>query len=185
MGGIREHKYIYVKNFFVKEELDFLQLYCKKRIFFGKDSYLMDGQCPFNASFYDDMVMSTLLESKKNKVEEVSKLKLFPTYTYWRGYVFNATLEDHKDRESCEISVTANIDKCGEPWPIHMDGNWMEIETGDALIYLGCELNHGRKLFNGLYHAQVFFHYVDQNGPFANHKFDNIVKEEVYGTKNK
>lgn len=179
MGGIRDKKYIYIKNFFVKEELEFLQFYCKKRIYFGSDVILKDPQSPFTTSFYKDSVMDVLLETKLKKAEEVSGLKLFPTYTYWRGYSFQSILKDHKDRPSCEISITANIDKCGEPWPIHMDGDWIEIETGDAVMYLGCEVNHGRNPFNGFYHSQVFFHYVDQQGPYKDHKYDNKARNNI------
>tara|TARA_R110000822_G_scaffold309757_1_gene440113 strand:+ start:2240 stop:2797 length:558 start_codon:yes stop_codon:yes gene_type:complete len=174
MDGIKDKKYILIKKFFSKDELDFLQNYCKKRIFFGKDCMFTDSQAVFSASFYKDMVMSIYLETKLNKIEEISKLKLFPTYAYWRAYSFNATLQDHTDREACEISVSANIDQCGESWPIHMDGTSIEMEKGDAIMYLGCDILHGRKVFNGVYHSQVFFHYVDQNGPHAKHQYDQI-----------
>jgi len=180
MDGIKDKKYILIKNFFSKDELSFLQNYCKKRIFFGIDCNLMDSQAPFSASFYKDPVMSVYLETKLNKAEEISKLKLHPTYTYWRAYSFNAALKDHTDRGACEISISANIDKCGEPWPIHMDGNWIEMEKGDAIMYLGCDVTHGRKIFNGVYHSQVFFHYVDQNGPHANHIHDASNQKEFY-----
>jgi hypothetical protein len=54
-----------------------------------------------------------------------------------------------------------------------MDGNWIDMEIGDAVMYLGCEVLHGRKPFEGVYNAQVFFHYVDQNGPFNSYKGDS------------
>ena len=44
-----------------------------------------------------------------------------------------------------------------------------------AFFYLGCELEHGRKNeFTGDGMAQIFMHYVDQKGPYANHKDDKI-----------
>jgi hypothetical protein len=48
------------------------------------------------------------------------------------------------------------------------------MEIGDAVMYLGCEVLHGRNPFEGVYNAQVFFHYVDQNGPFKSYKGDKI-----------
>jgi len=51
----------------------------------------------------------------------------------------------------------------------------VDIEVGDAVMYLGVELNHSREgSFKGDYMAQVFLHYVDKNGVFADHRYDRI-----------
>ena len=42
--------------------------------------------------------MTSLLDNKLPLVEKESNLKLFPTYAYWRYYVFGGTLKTHKDR---------------------------------------------------------------------------------------
>ena len=86
--------------------------------------------------------------------------------------MYGCVLKDHSDRPSCEISVTACVHKTGK-WPIHMEGNWFEVEEGDAILYLGCEIPHGRKKFKSDACAQIFFHYVDQNGPYAHHQDDS------------
>jgi hypothetical protein len=174
MGTIRDKKYILVKNFLIQEELDILQPWCKNQ---SLTSTITDPQCPFNPSFYNDFILYNLLLSKKSKVEEISGLKLHETYVFWRAYIHGAVLKEHKDRPSCEISLTINIDNCGKQWPIHMENNWIEMEPGDALMYLGCELEHGRKTFEGRYCAQAFLHYVDANGPFESFKGD------AYGRK--
>jgi hypothetical protein len=49
--------------------------------------------------------MNSLLDTKLKTVEKKSNLKLFPTYAYWRYYVFGGNLEKHLDRPACEISV--------------------------------------------------------------------------------
>ena len=46
------------------------------------------------------------------------------------------------------------------------------MKIGDAVMYLGCEISHGRKPFRGIENAQVFFHYVDKNGPYKDYKGD-------------
>jgi hypothetical protein len=170
MGNIREKKYTFIKNFLLKEELDILQPWCKRQ---AMTSIISDHQCPYNPSFYNDPILHNLLLSKKNKAEEISGLKLHETYVFWRAYIYGATLANHKDRASCEISLTINIDSCGKQWPIHMENNWMNMEPGDAVMYLGCELEHGRKPFEGRYCAQAFLHYVDANGIFKDFKGDN------------
>jgi hypothetical protein len=115
--------------------------------------------------------MNSMAKLKKQLIEKETGLSLFETYTFWRAYMYGSILNDHKDRESCEISVTANIDH-SEPWPIHMEDHWIKLEPGDAVVYLGCELKHGRKPFKGEYNYQVFMHFVDQNGPYKDFKGD-------------
>ena len=50
-----------------------------------------------------------------------------------------------------------------------MDGNPIDMENGDAVIYLGCELEHYREEFEGEWSSQVFLHYVDSEGPNKDH----------------
>jgi len=168
MADIKEFKYRLIKNFFTKEELHILQKYCMNKL---DEPWTSDSQSPLVPSWYKDALMNALLENKLPLVEKETGLQLFKTYAFWRYYAYGSILEDHKDRPSCEISVTACIHKT-DNWPIHMEGNWIEMEEGDGVIYLGCELRHGRKPFTGDGCAQVFMHYVDQNGPYAKYKDD-------------
>jgi hypothetical protein len=80
-------------------------------------------------------------------------------------YTLNANLDKHKDRPACEVSVTVMIGSDGTKWHIFMAGKEFELKTGDAVIYLGCELEHWREEFKGDWHAQTFLHYVNKNGP--------------------
>jgi hypothetical protein len=63
----------------------------------------------------------------------------------------------------------------GTEWPIFMNNNPIHMNPGDACIYLGCDLVHYREHFKGDWHAQCFLHYVDQNGPHKDHKYDQKV----------
>ena len=49
-------------------------------------------------------------------------------------------------------------------WPIYIDGNEINLNIGDAAVYLGCDLLHWRDEFLGDYQSQVFLHYVNKNG---------------------
>ena len=54
-----------------------------------------------------------------------------------------------------------------------------ELEEGDAVLYAGCDQKHWRPgVYKGNGMAQVFFHYVDQNGPHRDHAYDKIKKNE-------
>jgi len=161
-----------IKNFFSKEELNILQKYCINKLHSTTD-YFIDPQS-FSPAWYNDSLMDTLLETKLSFVEKESKLSLFPTYTYWRYYVYGGSLRKHRDRPSCEVSITACIKKY-DNWPLIIEGNSFELEEGDALLYAGCDQLHGRPgVYKGEGMAQVFLHYVNQNGPNKQHAYDAI-----------
>jgi len=167
-------KYKLIKSFFNKEELNILQKYCYKKLDHNKD-YALDTQS-FSPAWYDDCLMNSLLETKLPLVELQSNLKLFPTYTYWRYYIFGGMLREHTDRPACEISITACIKKYDE-WPIIVEGTSFELEEGDGVLYAGCDQKHSRPgIYKGEGMAQVFFHYVNQNGPNRHHAYDQINK---------
>ena len=164
-------KYKLIKKFFSKEEVEILQKYCYNKLDENKN-YTLDSQS-FSPAWYSDPLMTSLLNVKLTKVEEESNLKLLPTYAYWRYYVFGAHLKKHTDRPACEISVTACIKKY-DNWPIVVKGTSFELEEGDAVLYAGCDQEHGRPgVYKGEGMAQVFFHYVNKNGPFTHHAYDN------------
>ena len=146
--------YKIIKNFFSKKELNLLQRYCHKSLD-NSNSYKIttDSFCP---SWEDDPLMNALLETKLPLVEEESKLKLFPTYAYWRYYVFGSTLPKHTDRPACEVSITTCVNKC-DNWPLIIEKDSIEIEIGDALLYAGCAQEHGKPgTYKGEGMAQIF-----------------------------
>jgi len=167
--------YKLIKNFFSKEELNILEKYCYNQLDLNKSYRLDDGQS-FSPSWYDDPLMNALLQTKLPLVEKESNLKLFQTYAYWRYYVLGATLKKHTDRPSCEISVTACIKK-HDDWPITVEGTSFELEEGDAVLYSGCFQKHWRPgTYKGEGIAQVFLHYVNKDGNFTHHAYDNYTK---------
>jgi len=166
--------YKVIKNFFNREELNILQKYCYNKLDDNKD-YTIDPQS-FSPAWYKDPLMNALLDTKLPLVEKESNLKLFPTYAYWRYYIYGASLKKHVDRKSCEISATACIKKY-DNWPLNIEDETMELDEGDALLYAGCEHLHGRPgTYKGEGMAQVFLHYVNQNGQNKNHAYDKQVK---------
>jgi len=167
-------EYKLIKNFLKKEELNIFQKYCYNKLDENMN-YTIDKQS-FSPAWYNDPLMNALLDLKLPLVEKESNLNLFPTYAYWRYYILGATLNKHTDRPACEVSVTACIKKY-DNWPIIIEGTEFELEEGDALLYAGCDQKHWRPgTYKGEGMAQVFFHYVNQNGPYKDHAYDNILK---------
>lgn len=162
-----------IKNFFNKEELNILQKYCANKLECDNDA-IIDGASP---SWYNDPLMTALLDTKLPLVEKKSKLKLYPTYAYWRYYVYGGTLRKHVDRPSCEVSISACIKKYDD-WPIIVEGQKFELNEGDGIIYNGVFQKHWRPgIYKGEGMAQVFFHYINKNGNFTNHQYDRVLKQ--------
>jgi hypothetical protein len=126
---------------------------------------------------YADPLMESILLHLKPALEQITGLSLLPTYSFLRIYETGAVLARHTDRRACEISASVT---CGydapELWPLWLDVRQqprsITLSAGDMLVYKGRELPHWRERFHGNYWIQVFFHYVDANGPLASYKFD-------------
>ena len=173
MGTLgKDFKYKIIKNFLTKDEILLLKEHCiiKHRMnvtsFDEKMSPILDSH------FYGDPIMESLLINKKNIMEKETNLELLPTYSFWRMYTLFAELPKHTDRPSCEVSATVVIDSDGTSWPIFIDGTPLNLEIGDAAIYLGMQVKHWREEYKGDGQSQVFLHYVNKNGKYQNEFMD-------------
>ena len=179
MGTIKDFKYKLIKNFLTKEEIKLLNDYCRIKHRVNVDSFDTRQNNNGDSFFYGDPLMESLMVNKLQLMEKETGLELLPTYAFWRMYTMFADLKKHRDRESCEISVTVMIGSDGTSWPIYMNGAEVNMEPGDAAVYLGCEIEHWREEFAGDWHAQTFLHYVDASGPYKSFFKD---KRTLYGT---
>jgi hypothetical protein len=168
----KDFNYKIIKNFLNESEINLLQNYCKNIHRTNTENFDFVQNNNGDTFMYNDPLMESLTVNKISLMEKESGLKLFPTYSFWRLYTYGAALDPHKDRPSCEISVTVQIDSDGTEWPIYMEDIPLVLKNGDAAIYYGTNVTHSRKEFTGDYHTQAFLHYVDQNGPFSEWKFD-------------
>jgi hypothetical protein len=172
MGSIKQFKYKLIKNFLTQEEVEIGSYYFNLLHKRNMSDFDLHQSNNLDSQFYGDSFTDTILMKKLNLVEKESGLDLFPTYSYTRVYTFNSDLKKHKDRPSCEISISTMWCSDGTKWPIYMDNNPLEMNPGDAVIYAGCEVEHWRNSFEGDYHIQSFLHYVDQNGIYKDFKYD-------------
>ena len=133
------------------------------------------AQIPGSHSVYGDPLMETLLNFGRKSIEKSTGLELWPTYSYYRLYKVGDVLKRHKDRPSCEVSITCCL---GYDYKGKEDYNWgmfvgpedgergtkgkmIPMEPGDGVIYRGCEVEHWRESFNapeGAWQTQVFLH---------------------------
>lgn len=169
----KDFKYKVVDKFLTQEETILLFDYTKFFHIANKNQF-SDWIPTGDTSVYASRIMESLLKNKTQKVEEICGKKLFPTYSFWRMYTNKSELPPHSDRPSCEISVSVNLGS-DKPWPIYMDDTSLDLQPGQAVIYLGEQVKHYRKEYDGDYNSQVFLHYVDQNGPYQQYKLDKRI----------
>ena len=170
-------RYVVVPGMIGLQEAASLSAYMDRRNAEGQMS-LADEHVPQTPCTYGDLEMERLLGRLGPKLEVLTGLRLFPTYSFARIYKNGDVLTPHRDRPACEVSLSLNLgQEPEEPWPLWLrthEGQDVPVmlRPGDALIYRGIELAHWREAYPGHKLAQVFLHYVDRNGPHADQIFD-------------
>jgi hypothetical protein len=181
--------FVVVKSVISQELRDFITQYA---LFDEMQDYsleLNNVQVANSHSKYADPAMETVLLSLSETMEKNTELSLSPTYSYYRIYRHENELLPHTDRPSCEISATLcfnySYNKKEYEWPIYMKDQPIVLGPGDIIIYRGYDLTHYRKQFLppdvNDWQVQGFFHFVDNNGPFSEFKFDkrNSIGEPI------
>ena len=198
MSQLQMQGYSHLSGFLDKDNCADLTAELKKLVAEGKT--FKDSQCLISESSPGAPVFDSLLEQLLPNFEIASGKKLYPTYAFARLYAPGEELKVHTDRPACEISATLTLGFEGNPWPIYMgdyaepnqgrkvvayqgEEKWLineseiKMEVGDAVLYKGYEKPHWRNSYKeGKWQAQVFLHYVDANGPYAEWKYDKRPK---------
>jgi hypothetical protein len=161
----------------------FLHDYARKAAHAGRLS-AGDTQLPNTPSRYADPFMESVLQILLPHIAEASGLRLYPTYSYFRVYKHGDVLPAHVDRPSCEVSVTISVGcDADAAWPVWVERQGaatpIELDPGDGMLYRGTEVRHWRDAFAGTEATQLFLHYVEQDGPHREWKFD---RRERLGT---
>jgi hypothetical protein len=131
---------------------------------------------------------------------ELTGADLLPSYDYFRIYRKDDICRVHSDRPSCEHSVSLTLVYSDDlPWPLQIGStrvtgedpcaedfgdepfSAIEMQPGDAVLYRGTDLRHGRTQPNpNRWSAHLFLFWVERGGEFAQHAFDvQRVKSEL------
>jgi hypothetical protein len=193
---IEENYYAPVKSFLGKDLCAYLYQTLLMKIQRGQ--FTTDQQSPDQPAWGGSTMLDSLLLTQQQRVEELVGYALYPTYSYARVYSPGAILKPHKDRPSCEVSVTCTLGFAGEPSPLyfvkdkmkddlpagefdeeHVKARWAGkptkltlTEAGDAAVYLGPKIIHWRQEQPSERLAQVFLHYVRRDGQNNSQKYD-------------
>jgi len=173
--SLTENNYIYIPNFISEAASKVMsrnfKKYCEDNKIYG------DPQVPTSSSEYNFIDFLELLCEKTPVVSQIIGETVLPTYSFARVYKDGSVLERHRDRDACEVSLTIHLEGDQE-WPIYIqtpDGEEVELNLnpGDAMLYLGCVSDHWRNQFLGREYVQVFLHYVRSRGERSYAYFDN------------
>ena len=122
-----------------------------------------------------------------------------PTYSYFRIYRQSDICRVHSDRPSSEHGLSLTLaysdDKTWELqvgrertetlYPLAEDFGTMDyasiaMEVGDAVLYQASHYAHGRITPNpNAWSAHLFMFWVDRDGAYRNHAFDETPLEKV------
>jgi predicted 2-oxoglutarate/Fe(II)-dependent dioxygenase YbiX len=176
--SLKENNYIYIPNFISESQAKLISKNFKH--FCETNNIEGDSQVEGAPSQYNYIDFLELLCEKTPVVSEIVGEMVLPTYSYGRVYKNNNVLEKHKDRHACEISLTIHLSGDKE-WPIYIEKPNNEIvelnlNVGDAMLYLGCDAAHWRDNFKGTEYIQTFLHYVLSRGENSFAYFDKFKK---------
>ncbi len=182
-----DNNYIIIPNFISsykanKLKSEFVE-YAKKNNLEG------DSQIQPSHSKHNYISFLELLCEKTPEISEILEETVLPTYTYSRVYKNGSILEKHSDRDACEISLTLHLGG-DKPWLIWIktpegEDRSVELNPGDAMMYLGTVAEHWRDQYVGEEYVQVFLHYVRSRGDCAYTYFDTENHKGEHGNHNK
>ena len=160
--------HLVVKNFLPREWAE--EIYVEFRDDGRVDSAYKDGYSGPVYQYESPTGGQELLYYMTQRMVDIVGERLYPTYSFMRCYNEGSYLPMHTDRPACEVSVSIHLGS-DKPWEFTIedpDENPASVilEQGDAVIYLGCVGNHGRKgNYDGDHYIQIFLHYVRSRGP--------------------
>jgi len=189
---------IFIKDFLPTQLFNFINSYCLIK-YSNQNQFSLDGQTGSFISIYADNVMETLMDLSTPVIESNVGKKLFPTYSFFRIYDKGDDLKTHTDRPACEFTVALCLgaDPVDEAYDIFVgekdnssdykyfnSNNKLEglkIEhkfnmiPNSAVIFKGQDKIHWRESSIHDHFITVFLHYVDQEGPHKDEKYDKRV----------
>ncbi len=136
--------------------------------------------------------LTTFLWGMTPIISQLTGADLLPSYDYFRIYQKDDICRVHSDRPSSEHSVSLTLAYSDDlPWPLEVGSRrvtheepcvegWgdepstaIEMQPGDAVLYRGIELRHGRTQPNpNRWSAHLFLFWVERGGEFEHNAFD-------------
>jgi len=142
----------------------------------------------FTLGLYNDALSISILNTLTPVVSNILKKDVLPSYTYSRVYTKNTELISHRDRDSCEISLTLNIFQTGSEIEkfyvsdkdkkhcLPEEITTINTNMGDAILFWGQDNSNGswhwRDPTRSDEHLQSFLHWVYADGKYKDNAFE-------------
>lgn len=144
--------------------------------------------------------LTTFLWGLTPIIGELTGANVLPSYDYFRLYQKDDICRVHSDRPSGEHSMSLTLAYSDDlPWPLQVGStrvereeacvedfgdepfSAIEMQPGDAVLYRGKDLRHGRTQPNpNRWSAHLFLFWVERGGEFEQHAFDaQHIKSEL------
>ena len=188
---------IFIKEFLPQQILNLIYSYSVLKFSNQRKFNIIEGQSSSLIYEHGDYLMETLMDMSTPVVEQNVQKKLWPTYSYFRIYDKGSDLKIHTDRESCEYTVALCLgaDPIDTPYEIFIgeedetsDYKYYDLKNrnfnryridhkfpmlpNNAVIFKGMDKIHWREICTHDHFITVFLHYVDQEGPYKEFKYD-------------
>jgi hypothetical protein len=177
-------------NLFKQIQMDLTAAGKSFEIFAKQNNISRHESVDISGHFYRPL--TTFLWGMTPIMSEITGADLLPSYDYFRIYQKDDICRVHSDRPSCEHSVSLTlVYSDGVPWPLEVgsarvncEGPYfddfgdepyssIEMQPGDAVLYRGIELRHGRTRPNpNGWSAHLFLFWVERGGEFEENAFD-------------
>ena len=186
--------YVLIKNF-----LDITPMQCElpkppdrgKIILYQKGEPInrkFDKSVPNCSGYRMHPRLAKFVPDVQQKLQSILNLRLYKTYYLERFYYNKMGIKTHTDNGGCEISLSVCVNKDSNSktsFLIEKDEKTISIDTqiGDAILYKGCEVKHGRSPLEGDSNSfihQVFFHFVNADGPNLHWAYDAMFNGGIH-----
>lgn len=137
----------------------------------NKEGVVKSSNNTFSKFSYSTIIGESLLLYLTPYYNKISGKNLVPTYSYYRTYFKGQNLIPHKDRPSCQYSISLQIKSSNnKSWPIYFHSKTSQIveaivEIGDVVFYKGEEVLHWRNHLEFENSSHFFLHWVDKDNP--------------------
>ena len=176
-----DNNYLHIPNFISKEEANSL---ASELIEYSKlpgNTMTNDPLLPNALYKYNYLPFLKFLVKKMSHASKILQEDILPTYAITRIHGHNSCLYKHVDRPACEISLSINLKKDAD-WPFFLlkpNGEEISVELnqGDAVMYLGTTAFHWRDAYQGQEHVQLVLHYVRAEGSKYWAVFDQLKQQ--------
>lgn len=176
MDSLKNKKYKVIKNFIDRSTA--IELAKEFEEYCDNNNIQGDHQVPGSSAVNNYIPFVEMLTYKAKEVSDALGESVLPTSCYARVYKNGDVLERHTDKPHCEVSLSVHLYGDTE-WSIYFGDDYLHLEPGDAVLYFGCDIPHGRDAYLGVKYSQVFLHYVRSRGTYSDRFFCNSQRKQL------